>query len=1193
MIKIRKYSTYNIFYLILLFLVTLFFVDNNTFAATELPKFAVYYFSNLTGNNDWQWLEKGFADMLSQTFSQSDRINYIPLEEIEKLTNLNLYQGLAERKDINLFRSLNNLLQVDLIFTGYFIWEQPKLLSFNLIGYHAQYNELFEFRELKVSPEDLFSLKENIARIILQEANVSIDEELAFNLKKNISSSLAAIVNYYKSKVLKEQAIEEYQGIDFPSKPLWSKAIDYGEKAVYEDPHFADAYYLLSQIYEKTKWTFREITALEKFIETAQNSTNIKVSYQRLSDALYRLAYSKYAQGDINATLDYLEDSIFYQPNNIKARIFLMQVYYDTGQISKALEQAEEIKKMEPNNPEIEWFFRKYQQAEIYGKEAYELYVTGYNAYSNKKWFDAIRLLTQSINLNKDFKEAHYFLGLSYYHLGDLGNSIKYLEEAIRLDPFDNIARIYLNKAIEEREFGREAVWIFNQGYQHYISGEYEEALLKFQESMGKNPDYEKNRIYLMRTYYHLGKMDEYLAEREKIGGDKLFDINWERDYYQLAYNFYSLGDYRSALERLKEIIEVNPDFLEARFLIAETLYQLGNFEDANQHYKYIVSNYKDTTFYEDSLLGNGWCSFLLEDYSQAEEALELLITDFPRSALYQEGVYKLGKVYFKQRKYNKTIDLYESLLLDESLKFDRYEIEYILGQSYFWQGFDEKAKIAFSNIIKNKPDFDLMETTKYYYSFTLFREGKYQEARNILEELAKIEGPMKEEIAYLLARVLLEQKEYDRVIELNKNLIAQIKEDSLLEKVLFDLGLAYSRTGKDQEATTYFERFINQFPESEMFPIVSLELAQSYLLLGKYQEVLTIVENLDSKEALELKIDATRKINDEQSLLLLYQEYADRFPDDSLVRDGYFILAKSKYEKGEFQEAINIFKKIEEDIIISEKMKQEINYWLGLSYYRLADYGKAEEYFQSVDYSVGDEIAIRALYMSGETSYKKGEYSEAIKQYQEFLRYYSSHSLAVHVQYSIGWCYLNLKDYHMAIDSFNKLINNYSDSQFLAEGHFLIGKINFLVKNNYESKLQLLDFITAFPGSEFREETYYILAQIFLEEENWIDSIIYFENLINQFPNSQYLPGSLYGLCLSYYKKEEYEKALLVGNRYLDNFPSGTFFCDILYLTAICQEGLGYQLQANETYKQIIQKCSHTSYIDIARRQLEKASSK
>ena len=1163
-------------------------VFNSISAATNNQKFAVYYFRNLTGEDKWQWLEKGFPDMLNHAFSHSDKINYMSAEEIEKLTNIEVYGALAEGKDVSLFRSLNELLKVDLIFTGYFSLEQKELLRFNLIMYQAQLEQFFEFREMTVMAEDLLYFKEDIAKTILEEAGVYIDEELAYNLKKNISTSLTALKNYYQSIEFKDQAITEYQGADYPSKPLWTKAIDFAEKAVEEDPSFAEAYYLLSQIYERTKWTFREIASLEKYLETARSNSDFKVSYHRLADALYRLAYSKYSQDDIASTIDNLEDSILYQPDNVKARILLMQAYYDTGQVSKALEQAEQIEKLKPDNKEVEWVFRQYQQAEIYGKEAYELYVTGYNAYSSKKYFDSIKLLTQAIGLSKDFKEAYYFLGLSYYQVGDLDSSIKYLEEAVRLDPFNTNARIYLNKANEEKEFGREVVWIFNQGYQNYVSGDYEAALLKFKESAQKNPNYEKTRIYLMRTYYHLNQMDEYLVEREKIGGDSYFDIDWEKEYYQLAYNFYSLGDYEAALEKLRDVLEDSPDFLEARFLIAETLYQLRNYAEANQHYQYIVNNYIDSEYYENALLGNGWCAYLLGDYSNAEIVLELLVKNYPRSTLHQEGMYKLGMVYFKQKKYAQTIKLYENLITADPLQFDKYEIKFILGQSYFWEEIYDKAKIYFTDIKNNKPDFELLNETVYYYSFVLFKEGNYPEARTNLEELVQKDSLVKYESLYLLARVFLEQKEYDKVIDINSALVEKVDDNNMLTRILFDLGLAYSKKGEDKEAISYYEKVLNQSLDRELSKITSLELARSYYRLDRYQDVVTVLKDFDSKEALELKIDAANKMSNEEDIITLYEEVSSRYPQDPLAREGYFVLAKSKYEKGEFQEAINIFQEIE-DMTITDKMRQEINYWQGLSFYRLGDYAQAEDYFYSINHVDGDEIAIRALYMLGETCYKQEKYSEAIKHYQEFLKNFHYHSLADHVQYSVCWSYLNLGDYSMAIDSFDKLLKDYPESQFVEESNFLIGKIYFLAKDNDEARVKLQHFIQSFAKSSFVEEALYILAQINLEEEKWIDSILNFEKLIAHAPNSQYLPGALYGLSLSYFKKGEYEKALQVGDRYLSGYPSGTLVCDILYITAICEEELGYQEQAKEKYEMILQKCPETTYADSVRRLLER----
>ncbi|MDY0382594.1 MAG: tetratricopeptide repeat protein, partial [Atribacterota bacterium] len=453
---------------------------------------------------------------------------------------------------------------------------------------------------------------------------------------------------------------------------------------------------------------------------------------------------------------------------------------------------------------------------------------------------------------------------------------------------------------------------------------------------------------------------------------------------------------------------------------------------------------------------------------------------------------------------------------------------------------------------------------------------------------LVQKDSLVKYESLYLLARVFLEQKEYDKVIDINSALVEKVDDNNMLARILFDLGLAYSKKGEDKEAISYYEKVLNQSLDRELSKITSLELARSYYRLDRYQDVVIVLKDFDSKEALELKIDAANKINNEEELITLYEEISNRYPEDPLAIEGYFVLAKSKYEKGEFQEAINIFQEIE-DMTITDKMRQEINYWQGLSFYRLGDYAQAEDYFYSINHVDGDEIAIRALYMLGETCYKQEKYSEAIKHYQEFLKNFHYHSLADHVQYSVCWSYLNLGDYNMAIDMFDKLLKDYPESQFVEESNFLIGKIYFLAKDNDEARVKLQHFIQSFAKSSFVEEALYILAQINLEEEKWIDSILNFEKLIAHAPNSQYLPGALYGLSLSYFKKGEYEKALQVGDRYLSGYPSGTLVCDILYITAICEEELGYQEQAKEKYEMILQKCPETTYADSVRRLLER----
>ncbi len=1151
---------------------------------------------------------------ISQALSKIEQINYMPLSEVNKIADYQKYKNMVQKKDSMLFGQLANLLQVDLIFSGNYYQGKEDHIDLDLLMYLSSDDHLVEFRRMSASIEELSDLKERIIGIILQESGIDpnmvsleniidaddIDEEISgegFIVEESPQDITAiasvsqdnplALEYYQKAMELKDKAILEYEGIDFPSKPLWNEAIQDATKAVEADPDFAEGYYLLYEIYRRTKWIAREAESLEQYVDIVQR-TNRQVDDNEFSELLIRLAHLKYNAGDTTSAINYLELAISYNRNNVNARSYLMRIYYETGQERKALQQAEEIERIQPDGIELDWFTSRTERISLYGREAFESYEKGYKSYIVKNYSEAISHLEQAISMAPAFKDAHYYLGLSYYHYGNLDAAIRHWEESVRLDPFDNHSRIYLNKALEEKEYGREAVWRFNRGYEYYIAGKYEDALVEFKSSTYLNPNFEKARMFLMRTYYHLGRMDEYAEERKKIGENIEFTGDMEREYYKLGYDFYSLGDYNEALEKLEEALEINPDYLEARFLIAETLYQLQDYNEANVHYKYVIDNYPGSEYYENCLLGSGWCLYLLEDYQKSVEYLEMLIDNFPNSSLYQEGIYKLGRVYFTQEKYEETINIYEDLMKLESLEYDEVEIKYILGKSYFWIEDYDRAKNLLLTIIENNPNFNQIDETRYFYSFVLFKEEQYNEAMVILEELAEKENSqIKVEASYLLGRTLIELKEYDRVITINSSLLDKDIDDNMQERVLFDLGLAYSRKSEDEDAVMYFNLVIDKYPEGKFASLSKIELAQSYYHLAKYQDSIKVLENISTKEALEIKIDSARKLGDEELLASIYQEFEEKYPDDTLPIEEYYSLAISQFDSGKFREAIDTLNSME-NMDITEEISREVNYWQGLSFYRLREYQQAKEYFQKIDFLLGNEIAIKSLYMLAESFYQQEDYLQAIKYYKEFLQHYSSHSMAENVHYSIAWSYLNERDYQSALSSFNELIENNPESKFLEEGSFLIGKIQYLMSDNNNSRISLLDFLKDYANSQYREEAIYIIAQMDLEEQQWIDSIIYFEKLIDEYPDSRYLPGSLYGLCLSYYKKEEYNKALSTGESYLNSFPNGSFRCDVLYVTAICQEELGNMEEATEKYEQIISNCPDSAYVDSARSHLE-----
>ena len=155
------------------------------------------------------------------------------------------------------------------------------------------------------------------------------------------TNSIEALTNYYRSLDYKDQAIREYKGVDFPSKELWAKAIEYGEKSCNRlILNMQTLSFLLAEIYNKTRWTIKEADSLNRFIELVENQKlESKDIYEKASQAYFRLGYSFYAKKDFEKAIEYFNSSIKYNPDLLEPHLYLAQLYYDIGEIGLSIDE--------------------------------------------------------------------------------------------------------------------------------------------------------------------------------------------------------------------------------------------------------------------------------------------------------------------------------------------------------------------------------------------------------------------------------------------------------------------------------------------------------------------------------------------------------------------------------------------------------------------------------------------------------------------------------------------------------------------------------------------------------------------------------------------------------------------------------------------------------------------------------------
>lgn len=1184
-----------LFYIIIVFTIMISFFYSAQIVQASDRRISILYFNNVTHESDWDWLSKGLTGMLIDDLSRIDVLVYSSHQEIEDLYHKYGLIPISAEIDKSLLIQFSENLNTEVIFFGDFYLSSPPNLILSLKKYDNSTGEITAFRDFVVGNTEVINLKDKLVSFILKELHVELSIQDKDRLKKTPTISQEALSNYNKCIDLVDKAIIEYEGVDYPSKKLWAEAIEYGEKAVAADPKYAEAYYLLAEIYNRTHWTIREVNSLNSFIQLVEeNQLESKDIYKKASQAYFRLGYSFYSKGEREQAIEYFISSTKYDPDLLESHIYLVQIYYDMGEIGLSLDECEEVLRIDPQNKEISWFIKKNEQSQKYGRKAYENYEKGYLSYKNGNFLEAVSYFESSILANPDFKEPHYYLALSYYEIEDLDNAIFQWEEVIRIDSFDNTAKHFLNNCLEEKKYGRETLKHFNAGYDYYLKGEYDKAIEEFNESLDYNPEFEKARQFLSRSYYQLGQMDEYREERKKATESKVSgeEENAE-EHYKLGYEFYSLKDYTVAVEELKKALDIKSDYPQARYLLAECYFQQKEYMLAQVEYERVVTDSEINEYTDDALWGSGWCYYLLEEYEEAAKRFSKLLNDFPDSDLALQARHRLGKSYFMGNNYPETIKIYREFLekYSEYRGKESEEVYYLLGQAYLRSEKYKEAEEVLNNLLFLFPGFELASEVKYYNALSLFKENKYEEAIVQLKDLiseAEIGDNRKEEAQYLLARCLLNLQEYSEAIENLESLKQFEVEDSLLEKASFDLALAYSRQGEKEKAIIEFQEFVEKYPQSELINSAHFELGKDLYDLKKYKLALAELEKTSTDEALYLIGKSSKELGDQEGEIAAFEELREKYPRSNFSQEAYFRLGNYYYNQNRYKEAIEEFNKIVQ-FFPQSPLLSESCYWMGWSYFKLTDYKKAGEYFNKVEEDEENfDLGQRARFMAAESWYNLKDYQKAREAYEKFIEMYPEGDFSANAQYAIAWTYLENKDYKLSIEEFKKLISIYPNSKFIEEAQFRVSKNYFLSEDKDIAKEELGKFINSYSKSSFRAEAMYLLSQVNLQEEDWMDSIINLDRLVREYPDSQYLSEALYGLCFSYFKKDEYEKAIEVGERYLKDYSSLEYSDDILYTKAVCWEKLENQEKAISDYQDLISKFPQSPYVGKAQERLE-----
>ena len=394
------------------------------------------------------------------------------------------------------------------------------------------------------------------------------------------------------------------------------------------------------------------------------------------------------------------------------------------------------------------------------------------------------------------------------------------------------------------------------------------------------------------------------------------------------------------------------------------------------------------------------------------------------------------------------------------------------------------------------------------------FQTGVYSKAAETLGEVTGANDALTQN-AYLhmgLSYLQLAEKNKARMAfeqAAASNADMKIKEQAAYNYALCIHETSYSAFG---ESVTVFEKFLNEFPNSQYTEMVSNYLVEVYLNTRSYEAALKSIERIAHP--------GTRIMEAKQKIL--------------------FQLGTQAFANASFEQAIGYFNQSVAIGQYNRQTKADALYWRGESYYRLNRMTEAarnfREYLQLTE-QTNNEMYALANYNLGYTAFHQKDYAQARNWFLKYIQLEKGENrTALADAYNrIGDCFLNernfdeAKHYYAQAESMNASSGDYSFYQLaLVSG----------LQKDYSGKITLLNRLAGkYPTSPYVINALYEKGRSYVLMNNNNQAIASFKELLSRYPESPISRKAAAEIGLLYYQDGNYDQAIdaykLVINKY------------------------------------------------------------
>ena len=597
------------------------------------------------------------------------------------------------------------------------------------------------------------------------------------------------------------------------------------------------------------------------------------------------------------------------------------------------------------------------------------------------------------------------------------------------------------------------------------------------------------------------------------------YALDKEDDEFYKAVETYSKGLYKDSAEMFNKFVKTYPDSLKlnmAQLYIAKSLYFRGEYFKAIAIINKIIADKNARNIQDEAYYWLAKIYYILRDYNNSFKYASIVVEQYPESYFIWNTQYIISQIYLRK---NNTALAEETLkkIIDNSLDSNTVDNAYLeIMELYYNKGDYDNLGVIASKYLKNNPNGMFKDRAYFYKAENYYHNNSYDKAIKWYSDALAISvsSKLKDSIYQNRGMSFLAKGELAKAkLDFSK---IQSKEHRLFSESMY-----YFHTGDYILGLNKLNNFIEIFPNSRLYPLVSLHKAELLYRMGRLKDALYLYKNI---------IDN-----------------ANIPSNKNIIDDAYYGLGWCYIKSGDFKKAIKAFKntiKSTDDLAV--KISSQI---------QIAD------------------------------SYKEaGNLDEALARYGNIIDEYPDNMYADYIYFQIGKIMLDKKEPAKARINFLAVEDKFPSSRFLPEAIYYTG-ISYMSENNTDkAKLEFYRFIRKYPYHVLAQKARYLYSKCLIASKDYKDALNYLDEVVNSGQDKELKEVACIDKIKLYYKLYYFNKALDEARRFFKLFSASKMTAFVyLYMGRIYQAQHNY-LKAEHFYQVVIDNYKNTSQAREAR---------